>query len=108
MGRPATAPTSLITTPVQEVAPKTLGDEKGKRCLPMNVVFIVCVCCVVDVADVEEQGCFLCESVVDVQLEPCNHAILCNDCAQRAKKCPLCRVSVGGTKTVIALTLYAV
>lgn len=41
----------------------------------------------------EELKCFLCEADVDVRLEPCNHAILCNDCAQRARKCPKCRVS---------------
>ena len=41
----------------------------------------------------EELLCFLCESPVDVQLEPCKHAVLCDSCAQRAKKCPHCRVS---------------
>ena len=36
--------------------------------------------------------CFLCESPVDIKLEPCGHVILCSTCAQRAKKCPQCKV----------------
>ena len=35
-----------------------------------------------------ELACFLCESPVDVKLEPCGHAMMCSTCAQRAKKCP--------------------
>ena len=36
--------------------------------------------------------CFLCESPVDVKLEPCGHAIMCSTCGQRARKCPQCKV----------------
>ena len=36
--------------------------------------------------------CFLCEAPVDVKFEPCGHALMCNQCAQRAKKCPTCKV----------------
>ena len=38
------------------------------------------------------EECFLCESPVDVQFEPCGHAMMCSTCAQRAKKCPQCKV----------------
>lgn len=36
--------------------------------------------------------CFLCESPVDVKFEPCGHALMCHNCANRAKKCPTCKV----------------
>ena len=36
--------------------------------------------------------CFLCEMPVDVKFEPCGHALMCNQCAERAKKCPTCKV----------------
>ena len=36
--------------------------------------------------------CFLCESPVDIKFEPCGHAMMCSTCAQRAKKCPQCKV----------------
>lgn len=36
--------------------------------------------------------CFLCEAPVDVKFEPCGHALMCHDCAKRAKKCPTCKV----------------
>ena len=38
--------------------------------------------------------CFLCELPVDVKFEPCGHALMCNQCAERAKKCPTCKVCV--------------
>ena len=38
------------------------------------------------------EPCFLCESPVDVKFEPCGHAMMCSTCAQRAKKCPHCKV----------------
>ena len=41
-----------------------------------------------------EEFCFLCESPVDVKFEPCGHALMCSTCAQRAKKCPQCKVKL--------------
>ena len=43
------------------------------------------------VADSSTTECF-CESPVDVKFEPCGHAMMCSTCAQRAKKCPQCKV----------------
>ena len=37
--------------------------------------------------------CILCEKEVTLKLLPCQHEVLCTDCAQRAKKCPECKVS---------------
>ena len=39
-----------------------------------------------------QESCFLCESPVDVKFEPCGHATMCSTCAERAKKCPQCKV----------------
>ncbi len=39
------------------------------------------------------EPCFLCEAPVDVKFEPCGHAVMCSECAQRARKCPTCKVS---------------
>ncbi len=30
---------------------------------------------------------------MDVAFDPCGHAIMCSTCAQRAMKCPICKVS---------------
>lgn len=38
--------------------------------------------------------CFLCEMPVDVKFEPCGHALMCNQCAERAKKCPTCKTPI--------------
>jgi E3 ubiquitin-protein ligase mind-bomb len=38
--------------------------------------------------------CFLCEAPVDVKFEPCGHALMCHNCADRAKKCPTCKKQV--------------
>ena len=38
------------------------------------------------------EECFLCDAPVDVKFEPCGHAILCHECAERAKKCLKCKV----------------
>ena len=43
-------------------------------------------------ADGSTTECFLCESPVDIKFEPCGHAMMCSTCAQRAKKCPQCKV----------------
>ena len=40
----------------------------------------------------DKKVCFLCEASVDVKFEPCGHALMCRNCADRAKKCPLCKV----------------
>ena len=45
--------------------------------------------------------CFLCESPVDVKFEPCGHAMMCSTCAQRARKCPECKVKKTLDNTVI-------
>ena len=29
---------------------------------------------------------------MDIKFEPCGHAMMCSTCAQRAKKCPQCKV----------------
>ena len=42
--------------------------------------------------DSDPDVCYLCDNSVDVQIEPCGHAAMCNKCAQRAKRCPICRV----------------
>ena len=39
----------------------------------------------------KKQVCFLCEAPVDVKFEPCGHALMCHNCADRAKKCPTCK-----------------
>lgn len=36
--------------------------------------------------------CMLCEEPVTVKLLPCGHAEICMLCAERATKCPLCKV----------------
>lgn len=48
-----------------------------------------------DVASSNEE-CFLCDASVEVRFEPCGHAILCSACAERAKKCPKCKVQMDG------------
>ena len=40
-----------------------------------------------------EEACFMCEAKIDVKFIPCEHAVMCSTCAQRAKRCPTCRVS---------------
>ena len=64
----------------------------------------VCVCvractCVVMCVSVfaGSQGpdlCSLCDNVVDVKFSPCGHAVMCNQCAPKAKRCPVCKVSL--------------
>ena len=44
------------------------------------------------VADSSTAECFLCDSSVDIKFEPCGHAMMCSTCAQRAKRCPQCKV----------------
>lgn len=41
----------------------------------------------------EDIICMLCDEIVDVQLKPCNHFVLCSTHAKTSKKCPQCRVS---------------
>ena len=38
--------------------------------------------------------CVLCENPADVKFEPCGHVTMCSDCADRAKRCPVCKVQV--------------
>ena len=37
---------------------------------------------------------------MDVKFEPCGHAVMCAECAQRAKKCPICKVSTKYIATI--------
>ena len=42
----------------------------------------------------ENKLCFLCEDfTANVRFEPCGHTTMCSQCAERVKKCPICRVS---------------
>ncbi len=34
----------------------------------------------------------MCDDPVDVKFEPCGHAMMCSAHAQRAKRCPTCKV----------------
>ena len=38
--------------------------------------------------------CFLCEDPIDIKFEPCGHAVMCSACAQRTRKCPICKVRI--------------
>ena len=40
----------------------------------------------------ELERCVLCENPADVKFEPCGHIIMCKECADRAKRCPICKV----------------
>ena len=37
--------------------------------------------------------CFMCDNEVDVKFSPCGHTAMCRECAQGAKRCPVCKVS---------------
>ena len=56
-------------------------------------------------ADGSTTECFLCESPVDIKFEPCGHAMMCSTCAQRAKKCPQCKVGEYFIKDLCIYTL---
>jgi hypothetical protein len=60
------------------------------------------------VADSLTAECFMCgESPVDIKFEPCGHAMMCSTCAQRAKKCPQCKVGEQLTQGLIhSVCLY--
>lgn len=47
---------------------------------------------VVSIIIAEGIQCLLCDELVDVRFEPCGHAVVCTKCAERAKKCPSCKV----------------
>lgn len=40
----------------------------------------------------QDELCALCENPADVKFEPCGHIIMCKGCADRAKRCPICKV----------------
>ena len=40
----------------------------------------------------QDKLCALCENPADVKFEPCGHVTMCSDCADRAKRCPVCKV----------------
>ena len=56
-------------------------------------------------ADGSTTECFLCESPMDIKFEPCGHAMICSTCAQRAKKCPQCKVEEYLIKDLCIYTL---
>lgn len=39
------------------------------------------------------EPCFLCDNPANVKFEPCGHCLMCSQCAEKAKRCPTCRVS---------------
>ncbi|XP_064385298.1 uncharacterized protein LOC135334154 [Halichondria panicea] len=49
--------------------------------------------------------CFLCEDPIDIKFEPCGHAVMCSACAQRTRKCPICKAAV---KTISKLSKVCV
>ena len=51
----------------------------------------------------ELELCVLCESPADVKFEPCGHTIMCKECADRAKRCPNCKVQVCMRLTTLEL-----
>ena len=37
--------------------------------------------------------CFLCDTPITIKFDPCEHSVVCEQCARRASKCPHCKVS---------------
>ena len=37
--------------------------------------------------------CFLCDNVMNAKFSPCGHVSMCMNCAPKALRCPLCKVS---------------
>ena len=58
----------------------------------MDFIFAFFLVDVAATVSSNQEPCFLCESPVDVKFEPCGHAMMCSTCAERAKKCPQCKV----------------
>lgn len=44
----------------------------------------------------ELELCCLCEIPADAKLDPCRHIVMCYHCANKAKRCPTCRVIILG------------
>ena len=42
----------------------------------------------------EDNSCCLCDNVINVQLSPCGHSVMCSHHAGMAKRCPECNVSI--------------
>lgn len=41
-----------------------------------------------------EPPCFICEELADATFVPCGHVVVCKQCATRARRCPICKVSL--------------
>lgn len=53
----------------------------------------LCKCRISAAEEQSQDGlCVLCENPADVKFEPCGHIIMCSVCADRAKRCPVCKV----------------
>ena len=46
--------------------------------------------------------CFMCDNNVDVRFFPCGHAAMCSECVPKAKRCPICKVSL----TYMGVSVY--
>lgn len=44
--------------------------------------------------------CLLCDTLITVKFHPCGHAVLCEHCSRRAKKCLECKVYTTLTRIV--------
>ena len=44
--------------------------------------------------------CFLCDTPITIKFDPCEHSVVCEQCARRASKCPHCKVSCLESKTL--------
>ena len=55
-----------------------------------TIIFIAIIYTLNTADDIEL--CVLCENPADVKFEPCGHVTMCSDCADRAKRCPVCKV----------------
>ena len=55
-----------------------------------TIIFIAIIYTLNTADDIEL--CVLCENLADVKFEPCGHVTMCSDCADRAKRCPVCKV----------------
>lgn len=61
----------------------------------LHVLYLVHALYIEAVVIPEEQLCLLCDNPIAVKFEPCGHAVLCEICSERAKKCPKCKVCTG-------------
>ena len=48
--------------------------------------------CFVSTCSDPAELCLLCDTPITVRFQPCEHSVVCEDCARRASKCPHCKV----------------